>query len=41
MTKREFYRVFDNVVRTDSYRKRRIYDYPKTLHKADPHLWAL
>lgn len=34
MTKRDFYRVFANVVRTRSYRTARIYHYPKTPQKA-------
>jgi hypothetical protein len=38
MTKREFHKVFDNVVRTRSYRDGRIYHYPKTPQKAAPFL---
>ena len=34
MTKAEFHKVFPNVVQTPSYRKGRIYHYPKTPHKA-------
>ena len=35
MTKAEFYRVFDNVVKTKSYLKGRMYHYPKPPRKAD------
>lgn len=34
MTKREFYEVFSNVVKTRSYREDRIYHYPVTPKKA-------
>jgi hypothetical protein len=34
MTKREFYRVFANVVRTKSYLVKRVYHYPTTPQKA-------
>lgn len=30
MTKKEFYDVFDNVVKSDSYQKHRYYHYAKT-----------
>ena len=38
MTKADFYRVFDNVVRSPSYRDRGIYHYPTTPQKALPFL---
>ena len=38
MTKGDFYRVFDNVPKTDSYRVGRIYHYPKPPEKADQFL---
>ena len=37
MTKREFHRVFANVVQTCSYRDRRIYHYPSIPRKAAPY----
>jgi hypothetical protein len=36
MTKAEFYRVFDNVVRSRSYRERGVYHYPVVPAKANP-----
>ncbi|MBV9493961.1 MAG: hypothetical protein JOZ54_06925 [Acidobacteria bacterium] len=38
MTKQDFYRVFDNVVRSRSYQDDRIYHYSKTPDKALPFL---
>jgi hypothetical protein len=34
MTKREFYEAFPNVVRTQSYKRGRVYHYPRTPQKA-------
>ena len=40
MTKRQFHKIFVNVVQTHAYRVGRIYHYPKTPKKALPYMVA-